>query len=210
MDKQRSTAFMMKLVGDVATSLAAQLVEVRTRLGLFKAMAGACPVDAQALAERSGIAPRYAEEWLAAMAGAGYVLYDAGSGRFELPDEHAVFLANPQSEYHLGGLFGALPVLAAALPRLTQAFQDGSGIPFAEFGDALPMALAAMNRPVYEARLVALGSGPAGANSVRGASPLRPASRRLNGWRSEARRCRSTRCGRRRPRSSGVGLRRPE
>jgi SAM-dependent methyltransferase len=154
MDKQRSTAFMLKVVGDVATTLAASLVIVGDRLGLFSAMAGAGPLDAQGLAERAGIAPRYAQEWLAALAGAGYLAYDALTDRFELPEEHAMFLADPQSEYHLAGLFASLPTMSAMIPRLAQAFRDGSGISFADFGDGLPTALAAMNRSVYENRLV--------------------------------------------------------
>jgi hypothetical protein len=41
MDKQRSNAFMLKVVGDVATTLAATLLIVWDRTRLFKAMAGA-------------------------------------------------------------------------------------------------------------------------------------------------------------------------
>ena len=43
MDKQRANAFMLRLVGDVATTLAATLLLVGDRLGLFRAMAGALP-----------------------------------------------------------------------------------------------------------------------------------------------------------------------
>ena len=41
MDKEKSSRFMMKLVGDVGTALAAGLLLVGDRSGLFKAMAGA-------------------------------------------------------------------------------------------------------------------------------------------------------------------------
>lgn len=154
MDKQRSNAFMLKLVGDVATTLAAALLVVGDRTGLFKAMAGAGPLTGAELAARAGVAPRYADEWLAAMAGAGYVDYDPAQARFTLPDEHALFLADPASEYHLAGLFSGLPTMAAVVPRLTDAFRGGGGIAFSDFGAELPLALAAMNRSVYEKRLV--------------------------------------------------------
>jgi 2-polyprenyl-3-methyl-5-hydroxy-6-metoxy-1,4-benzoquinol methylase len=117
-------------------------------------MAGAGPLGAEALAERSGVRLRYVEEWLATMAGAGYVEYDAASDRFTLPEEHAQFLTDPGSEYYLGGLFGSLPGLLAMAPKLAEAFRSGSGIPFAEYGAGMPRALEVMNRPVYEARLV--------------------------------------------------------
>lgn len=154
MDKQRSNAFMLKVVADVATTLAATLLIVGDRTGLFKAMAGAGPMRGGELAERAGIAPRYADEWLAAMAGAGYVEYDPSSSRFTFPDEHALFLADPASEYYLAGLFGGIPTMAAMVPRLVDAFRSGGGIAFSDFGAELPMALGAMNRSVYENRLV--------------------------------------------------------
>ena len=154
MDKQKSTQFMLKLVGDIGTALAAGSVLVGDQCGLFKAMAGVGPVSADALARRAAIAPRYVEEWLAVMAGAGYVEHDADADTFVLPDEHAVFLTDESSEYYLGGLFRGLPGLLAMTPRLVSAFKSGEGVSFSEFGAELPQALEAMNRSVYENRLV--------------------------------------------------------
>ena len=154
MDKDKSTRFMLKVVGDVATALAAGLLVVGDKAGLFRHLAGAGPLDAETLAERSGVRLRYVEEWLAAMAGAGYVEYDADGDRFTLPDEHAQFLTDPGSEYYLGGLYGSLPGLLSMAPKLAEAFSSGSGIAFADYGAGMPRALEVMNRPVYEARLV--------------------------------------------------------
>ncbi|MBL8385819.1 MAG: methyltransferase domain-containing protein [Burkholderiales bacterium] len=153
MDRQKSQQFMQKVVGDVGTALAAALVIAGDNAGLFRAMAGAGPLTAAALASRCGIHARYAEEWLGAMACAGYVEHDAAADTFTLPDEHAAFLTDPASETYLGGLFTGLPGLMAMAPRLGEAFRRGDGIPFAEFGAGLPVALEAMNRSVYENRL---------------------------------------------------------
>lgn len=154
MDKQRTQQFMQKLVGDVATALAASLVVVGDRSGLFKAMAGAGPLSAAALVERSRIPARYVEEWLGAMVGAGYIDHDAATDRFTLPDEHAQFLIDPNSEYYLGGLVASVPGLMNMAPRIADAMGRGEGVSFADFGTDLPVALEQMNRPVYEARLV--------------------------------------------------------
>ncbi len=154
MDKEKSTKFMLKVVGDVATALAAGLLVVGDRAGLFKSMQGAGWLSAAELAGRSGVLVRYVEEWLATMAGAGYVDYDPVADSFLLPDEHALFLTDATSEYYLGGLFGSLPGLMSMAPKLATAFQTGSGISFADFGAELPQTLEVMNRPVYEARLV--------------------------------------------------------
>ena len=154
MNKERSGQFMQKVVGDVATAMAAALVLAGDQAGLFRAMAGAGPLRAAELAARSGLHARYAEEWLAAMACAGYVDYDGKADTFNLPEEHAVFFTDPASEYYLGGLFSGLPGLMAMAPQLGRAFASGGGINFAEFGDQLPLALESMNRSVYENRLV--------------------------------------------------------
>lgn len=154
MDRERAQRFMQKVVGDVGTAMSAALVLVGDRTGLFRAMAGAGPVSAAELAARAGIHPRYAEEWLCAMTCAGYVEHDATADRFVLPDEHAAFLCDASSETYLGGLFSGLPGLMSAAPKLAEAFERGNGIPFAEFGETMPIALEQMNRPVYEKRLV--------------------------------------------------------
>jgi 2-polyprenyl-3-methyl-5-hydroxy-6-metoxy-1,4-benzoquinol methylase len=153
-NKEKSTQFMLKLVGDVGTALAAGLLVVGDQSGLFKAMAGAGPLSAAELAERAAIAPRYVEEWLAVMTGAGYVEHDPLADTFALPEEHAMFLTDDSSEYYLGGLFQGIPGLLAMTPRLVSAFKGGEGVSFADFGAELPASLEAMNRSVYESRLV--------------------------------------------------------
>ena len=154
MDKQKSTAFMLKVVSDVAASVTVALVHVGDRVGLFKAMAGAGPLSTAALAARCGVRERYLDEWLAAMYCAGYVEHDAAAQTWTLPDEHALFFARSDTEYYLGGLFKCMPELMGMAPRLAQAFQTGEGIAFQAFGEGTPLALEHMNRAVYEARLV--------------------------------------------------------
>ncbi len=154
MDKAKAQQFMQKVVGDVGTAMASALVLVGVRVGLFRAMAGAGPMSAAQLAQRSQVGERHLAEWLAAMAGAGYLVYHPQTDAFELPAEHALYLANPAAETFLGGLFEGLPPLMGMAPRLASAFQRGDGISFAEFGASLPVALEQMNRVVYENRLV--------------------------------------------------------
>ncbi|MFT3804550.1 MAG: methyltransferase domain-containing protein [Burkholderiaceae bacterium] len=154
MDKERAQAFMKKVVGDVGTAMSAVLVMVGDRAGLFAAMAGAGPSTAESLAGRVGMHPRYVREWLSVMTCAGYVVHDEAADAFVLPDEHALYFADPSAETYLGGLFYGLPSLARAAPDLVDDFRQGSGIPFTAFGDALPVAFEQMNRSVYEKRLV--------------------------------------------------------
>ncbi|MFO1217570.1 MAG: methyltransferase domain-containing protein [Burkholderiaceae bacterium] len=154
MDKARSQQFMAKLVGDAGTVLAAGALYVGDRTGLFRAMAGAGALTPEALAQRSALQPRVVEEWLAVMAGAGYVIHDGDAGTFTLPDEHALFLTDASSEYYLGGLFAGVQGTMASLPRVAEAIRRGEGLRFTDYGSDMPLALEAMNRSVYEKRLV--------------------------------------------------------
>lgn len=154
MNKEKSTAFMLKVVSDVAAGMTVSLVHVGDRVGLFKAMAGAGPLRTAELSQRSGVRERYLDEWLAAMYCAGYVEHDAEAQTWTLPEEHALFFARDDAETYLGGLFKGAPGLAAMAPRLAEAFETGQGISFQDFGADAPVALEHMNRAVYEARLV--------------------------------------------------------
>lgn len=154
MNKERSQAFMGRLIGDLATVGTVALVHVGERVGLFKAMAGAGAQTLAALEQRTGVHPRYLESWLSAMFVAGYIEHDAEADTWSLPDEHALFLADPANEYHLGGLFHGMPGLMAMAPKLAAAFESGEGIAFEAYGEGEPLAIELMNRSVYEARLV--------------------------------------------------------
>jgi len=52
MDKAKSQQFMLKLVGDMGTVLAAGALFVGDRVGLIRAMAGAGPLNAESRAAR--------------------------------------------------------------------------------------------------------------------------------------------------------------
>jgi 2-polyprenyl-3-methyl-5-hydroxy-6-metoxy-1,4-benzoquinol methylase len=145
---------MHRVVGDVATALAVALMLVGERSRLFAAMAGAGPLTGDELATRSTVPLRYVEEWLAALAAAGHLEHDAATGRFTLPDEHALFLVDPTSEYYLGGLVEGQLALSSMAQRVAEAYRRGEGVAFTEFGPDLPGAMERMNRSVYVNRLV--------------------------------------------------------
>ncbi|MGO9728555.1 MAG: hypothetical protein ACLPN6_24955, partial [Streptosporangiaceae bacterium] len=81
----------------VGATLNAAVIAMGDKLGLYRALAGAGPLAATELAQRTGTAERYIREWLRARAAGGYVEYDPGSGRCMLPPEQGVALTNPDS-----------------------------------------------------------------------------------------------------------------
>jgi len=70
------------------------MVSLGSKLGLYKAMAGAGPINSKELAARAGCTERYVTAWLKAQAAGGYVGYHVVSDTYELSPEQAVVLAD--------------------------------------------------------------------------------------------------------------------
>ena len=116
--------FLNRFVGDLgAHTMAAGSVVVGDRLGLYRALAESGRMRPADLAERTGTAARYVEEWLRGQAAGGYVEYDAATGDYSLTEEQAFALTNPD-----GPVFapGAFQLAVAALPRRAG---DHRGVP---------------------------------------------------------------------------------
>src|SRR5437868_5993062 len=123
--------FALKLASDAGRGIAALLAGIGDRLGLFRALATR-PANADELAARASIHPRYAQEWLHAMTAAGYV--EQHEGKYELPAAQAEVLAREGGGVFMGGTLQMLLGMVPVLPRLRDAFVSGMGIP----ADAYP------------------------------------------------------------------------
>lgn len=154
MNKEKMKSMAERVFRDVAGGMAAGLAWLGTETGLFRALAGAGPMGAEALAARTGLVPRYVDEWARAMVAAGYLDYDPAGDAFILPDEHAYLLASDDTDHFMGGLFGMVPPLMTVAPRVRDAFREGGGVPFADFPGECRHAIDVMNRGNYEHRLV--------------------------------------------------------
>ena len=86
------------------------MVSLGDELGFYDALSSGGPVDATGLAEATGCNARLTQEWLDQQASAGYVVYGAGTGTYELSAEHAMALAHRQSPVFVAG--GTIAVVA--------------------------------------------------------------------------------------------------
>jgi len=128
MDEGKLNAFMGKVVGDLGVTMSSALLVLGDRLGLYEAMAASGPVTASELARRTATAERYVGEWLNAQAAAGYVTYEAASGRYTLPPEQAFALANDDSPASVAGAFSVARAMWSALDRMEMNFRTGGGL----------------------------------------------------------------------------------
>lgn len=98
-DERKLNEFVEKAVTDLAAGYGGVMTVLGHKLGLYKAMAHAGPLDSSEIAKRSGCAERYVREWLNSQAAAGYVLYHATSATYELTPEQSLVLAKTTARY---------------------------------------------------------------------------------------------------------------
>lgn len=70
------------------------------------------------LAARTGTSERYVREWLAAQAAGGFITYDAVTGRYTLPAEQALALADENSPMFLPGFFEIVEACVKDVPMI--------------------------------------------------------------------------------------------
>ncbi len=153
-DPDALMGFVFKAVEEVGATLNTALVVMGDRLGYYRALADAGPSTPAELAELTNTAEPYVRDWLGAQAAGGYVRYDAGTGRYSLPAEHAVALLDPTSPAYLPGFFQiALGTLQDA-QRTVDAAGSGAGIGWHEHGTDVHVGCERFFRTMYRAHLV--------------------------------------------------------
>jgi SAM-dependent methyltransferase len=153
-DEAKLEAFVGQAVTDMGAAISGLLLHIGDRLGLYRAMAGAGPVTAAELAERTGTAERYVREWLGNQAAGGYVTYDPVDGTFELPAEQAMVVANEDSPVFLAGAFETIASCYTDHDRFVDAFRTGAGVGWHQHDDRLFSGVLRLFRPGYAAHLV--------------------------------------------------------
>ena len=154
MDREKSKAALDQVFRDMAGAMTAGMAFVGTRAGLFRAMQGKGPMRLDEVVRASRLEARYVEEWLKGMAAAGYLDYDPNSGTYTLSEEMAYFVASDGTDHFVGGMWEMVPALLRQAPKVAQAFAQGGGVPFDEFGADCVHALDLINRGQYESRFV--------------------------------------------------------
>ena len=154
-DEGRLEEFMGQAVTDVGAAMNGVLVMIGGELGLWEAMAGAGPLSAAEIGERSGVSERYVREWAAAQAASGYLEYDAEADAFTLPPEQAMAFADKNSPVYLLGGYNVVSSAYKDRGRIAERFKEGSGFGWHEHDPELFLGTEQFFRPGYRAHLVA-------------------------------------------------------
>jgi SAM-dependent methyltransferase len=156
----RVEALAERLFGATVGALELFSVYLGTELGLYRTLAEQGPLTPARLGERSGIAERYAREWLEQQAVAGLVeVEDAGAPTehhgYSLPAEHARVLAEPDDPAHVAPFAHLLAGIGGVLPQVAEAYRTGGGVPYSAYGEAFRYGQGHINRPAFSNELVA-------------------------------------------------------
>jgi ubiquinone/menaquinone biosynthesis C-methylase UbiE len=154
LDEGKLNEFVEKAVSDLAAGYGGVMTVLGHKLGLYKAMAYAGPLDSSELAKRSGCAERYVREWLNSQAAAGYVLYHAGSATYELTPEQSLVLAEDDSPVFIPPAWEVPVSMFFDEAKTIDAFRTGKGVAWDEHNERLFCGVAAFYRNGYRNSLV--------------------------------------------------------
>jgi SAM-dependent methyltransferase len=147
-----AAAAMARQVGiDFGASLTVALAYVGDRLGIFKLMAAGESLTSPQIAERTGLNERYIREWASTMAAAGYIEYDSAGAAFRMNSEQAMVLVQEDNTFFTGGAFQYAVACYRQITKLMDAFRNGGGVPFADFGPEIVEAIDRLFHAGYEA-----------------------------------------------------------
>ncbi len=153
-DQDKLTDFLHKFVGDLGATMAAGNVLVGDRLGFYRALAEQ-PMLPHELAERTGTATRYVDEWLRGQAAGGYVEYDPQAGTYSLTPEQAFALTDPDGAVFAPGAFELALGALRSEQKVTEAYRTGAGVGWHEHHEEVFSGCERFFRPGYAANLVA-------------------------------------------------------
>ena len=154
LDERKLNEFVEKVVTDLAAGYGGVMTVLGHKLGLYKAMTGAGPLDSSTIAQRSGCAERYVREWLNSQAAAGYVMYHAASATYELTPEQALVLAEDNSPVFMPPAWEVPASMFLDEEKTIEAFRTGKGVAWDEHHERLFCGVAAFYRNGYRTSLV--------------------------------------------------------
>jgi len=146
-------ALMGRLFEEATAAGSAVLGYLGVELGLWAALAGAGPLTAAEVAERTGCHERWVREWLLAEAAGGFVSVDAGPERFTLSPEAALVLADERGPAFMGGVYSLAIAGARDADRLASAFRSGTGLAAFDRDPLHLRGLESIARPTFEQSL---------------------------------------------------------
>ena len=154
LDAEKMAAFGQKMLGILNGGMAANMISIGHRVGLFDAMGGLSKAATSGeIAQAAGLNERYVREWLGAMTTAGIVEYEPGRGAYVLPAEHACMTTRAAGPNNFATYAQFIPLCAGVEDELIDKFRHGGGVPYSSY-PRFHEAMAEMSGAVIDATLI--------------------------------------------------------
>ncbi|HVN29609.1 MAG TPA: methyltransferase domain-containing protein [Candidatus Binataceae bacterium] len=149
-DNSRAAELARQVGTDFGAALTVALAFIGDRLGLFRLLADGEQRTSAQIAEKAGLNERYVREWAATMAAAGYLTYRPDDSSFHMTTEQAMVLGRENNTFFSAGTFQYAVACYRQIAKLTDAFRDGGGVPFTDYGSDIIEAIERMFHCGYE------------------------------------------------------------
>ena len=143
-----------QVLNDLGGAASVALVRMGDALGLYKTLHDKGGMTCEELASTAKVHPRYLREWLAQQTASDYLTYDQATKKFALPAEFAMMFAIEDSPVAMMGAFDGIVAWSDAQPRVLEAFKNGGGVSWGDYGPCLFCSTARFFRPGYLHNLV--------------------------------------------------------
>jgi len=157
---EATDAFVERVFDSVLGMLDSWSIYVGDKLGLYEALAAGGPSTRDELAAHTGAHWRYVGEWLEQQVTTGFLSVDdprasEATRLYTLPEAHREVLVDKESLNYLAPFVRLVTAGGIQLPALMEAYRNGGGVSWAQFGVDMRTGQAEMNRPWF---MHALGS----------------------------------------------------
>jgi SAM-dependent methyltransferase len=147
-------AFVERLIQSTSGVFDIFTIYIGDRLGLYQEFANNGALTSAELASRTGTHERYVREWLEQQTVAGILEVEGEEAeptvrRFRLPNGHAEVLVERDSLNYLAPLAQLVVGAARPVTSVLDAFRNGGGVPFQDYGADLREGQAGMNRAMF-------------------------------------------------------------
>ena len=150
---QRRDALVEQLFGASVATMELFSVYLGDRLGYYQALAELGEATSDQLAERTGTHERYTREWLEQQSVAGILdVFDTGNSatcRFSLPAGHDEALTDRDSLAYMAPFARMVVGMTLPLPALLDAYRNGGGVPYPDYGADTREGIADTNRVMF-------------------------------------------------------------
>ena len=149
MEREKLEKFTDRIMSDVNAAMSCLNLYIGHRLNLFKALQLLGNTDAKGLADYSHTNERYIRDWLECMAAGSYIDHDPETGKFSIPQEHALALTRQDNPYYMAAFLCWIPSLADVVKPVIKAFKTGEGVPYEAYGEDGLEAIGQGNKPMF-------------------------------------------------------------